>query len=308
MISVHGHSDYLTNPLLATNEIGRQLGAGCLNLFLGAGVSSGFGLPGWYDLVARILGRDGDIAFIDELKKKSNKDLQKAIDDVDVLGQEEDFTKILHAALYSKIADELVDQLPKSPLLLSVAALLTGSCRGRIQRVFTYNYDDLIEQYLGMLGYSVCVRVAPTDFSRRCDVEVNHVHGFLPQSWKSGDVLPKIVLSERSYRERRSKIDEGWSLAVEHSIYERAGLFLGLSGDDTSMLDIFERTKENIERAEDYHGYWLLTPDAYDRNAKDILSVGMCPIRVEKAAMPMFVFRICQQAMAASCGSACSLT
>jgi hypothetical protein len=244
--------------------------------------------------VARILERGDDAAFVDSLKGKSERDIGRLIDDVDD-GTAKYVSKI-YEALYGDVPDGLLEQLQKSPLLLAVAALLTGTYRGRIHYVFTYNYDNLLEQYLDMLGYTVRVRTGPTDFSSKSDVEINHVHGFLPQSWTPDSKVPELILSERSYRGRRSEIDEGWSSYVEHSFYSKAGLFLGLSGDDSATLDLFERTKKRIHRSADYNGYWLLTPDAYDRNAGPIGEVGICPIRIEKEKLPTFVFRVCQAA------------
>lgn len=291
---MHSENDYKADPFLAVDAVGALLRAGCLNLFLGAGVSAGFGLPYWRLLVARILGRGDDAVFIESLRDKSDRDMGRLIDDVD--NGKVDYISRVYGALYDDISETLVDQLQRSPLLLAVAALTTGTSRGRIQHVFTYNYDDLLEQYLNMLGYIVRIRTGHSDYSYKSDVEINHVHGFLPQSWTVDSKLPDLVLSERSYRGRRSGIDEEWSSYVEHSLYSKAALLLGLSGDDSGTLDIFERAKKRVRRSDDYNGYWLLTPDAYLRNAQPIREVGMCPISIEKEQLPTFIFRACQAA------------
>jgi hypothetical protein len=57
-----------------------------------------------------------------------------------------------------------------------------------------------------------------------------------------------------------------------------------------------ERAKGKIHRSEDYTGYWLMTPPAFERNAKSILNVGMCPIKLTKDDFPRFVFALCQHA------------
>ena len=293
----HSVSDYKREPFLATDDIGRFLNNGCLNLFLGAGISKGFGLPEWALLIARVLGKDNDAAYVDEVRAKGPLEQLKLIDSVDD-GSPEYHEKV-HKALYKDVKDNLVDQLPHSPLLLAVTALLTGSCRGRINTIFTYNYDDLLEQYLKMLGYRVCVRNSPTSHSTRADVEINHVHGYLPQSWKKGNDVHHLVLSEKSYRTRRAGIDTGWSASVENSLYSKPALLLGMSGDDGSVLDIFERAHKNIQRAEDYHGYWIMTPDAFARNSDTISgsNIRMCPIGLDKDLFPKFVFEVCQKAL-----------
>jgi hypothetical protein len=294
----YSYPDYKRNPFFATEEIGKLLSNGCLNLFLGSGISQGFGLPEWARLIARVIGRGDDDAYVAKIRSQSLLEQLKLIDPVDTA--DEDYHEKVYKALYKDVKDSLLDQLPRSPLLLAVAALLTGSCRGRIQTVFTYNYDDLLEQYLKMLGYKVCTRTTPTDYSTWADVEINHVHGYLPQSWKKGGRMTELVLSEKSYRNRRAGIDEGWSACVENSFYSRPGLFLGISGDDATMLDIFARAKKKIQRNEDYHGYWIMTPDAFARNEQTIVAdnIRMCPIALDKDKFPEFVFRVCQEALA----------
>jgi hypothetical protein len=105
-----------------------------------------------------------------------------------------------------------------------------------------------------------------------------------------------IVLSEKSYRTRRSDIDKGWSAAVEHGLWSKIGLFIGLSASDQAMLDVMNRVKMTVNRNGDYNGFWLLTPDAYDANKDRVLSVGMCPLRLTKEEIPAFLFEVCEHA------------
>jgi hypothetical protein len=292
---IYSHSDFDRDPFLAAEDISSFLHRGSLMLFLGSGVWSGFGLPSWPRLVARVVDKGDDEEFVQRLAGETDKVLAKLIDDVDD-GSKEYIEKI-HNALYSGVLEDLTERLSQSPLLLAVAALLTGSCRGRISTIITYNYDDLLKQYLQMLGYSVCIRKGPSDTSTWADVEINHVHGYLPQSREGESNASELVFSEKSYRQRRALIDEGWSSYVEHCLYSKIGLFLGLSGDDSSILDIFKRASGKIKRPEDYTGYWLMTPEAYERNAKSIIDVGMCPIKLIKEKFPRFVFDVCQRAI-----------
>jgi hypothetical protein len=292
---IYGYDDYLRDPFLAAKSVGQLLHNGTLRLFLGAGASSGFGLPEWKLLVARILKKDGDTAFVDSLDGKSSAELCRLLDPVD--DKSKAFLLSIHEALYRDIAPTLQEQLLQSPLLLAVAALITGSCRGRVESVITYNYDDLLEQYLHMLGYAICRRTRSDELSTRADLEVNYPHGSLPQSWTATGELPDIVLSEKSYRTRRADIDEGWSAIIEHGLYSKIGFFVGLSGDDSSILDVLRRAQKRLTRNDDYNAYWLLTPDAFERNKDSIRDVGSCPIRLPKERMPEFVFKVCQAAI-----------
>jgi hypothetical protein len=263
-------------------------------LFLGAGASIAFNLPPWKMLIARILGKESDPVFVSELDSKSVTDLRRLVDPFD--DDSATYVENVHNALYRDVKANLLEQLQVSPLLLALAALMTGAHRGRIDSVVTYNYDDLLEQYLMMLGLTVCRRMHPDELSTRADVEINYVHGRLPQLWDASKAMPKLVLSEKSYRSRRAEIDEGWPAWIEQGLHSKIGLFVGLSGDDSSILDILKRAQNRVNRDLPYTGYWLLTPDAFDRNKEDIIEVGMCPIRLEKEQFPNFVFSICQRA------------
>jgi hypothetical protein len=290
------YDDYKRNPFLAAPDIGRLVRNGCLNLFLGAGASAGFGLPEWPRLVSRIVdGRDDD-ALVEQMKKRSEDEQAKLVNAVDT--EDEAYYGRVHHALYDGVADKLLEQLTRSPLLLAVTALLTGTCRGRIRQVFTYNYDDLLEQYLKILGHEVCTRVNPTDFSTWADVEINHVHGYIPQSWEVGQPTTKIILSSKSYRDKRISIGEEWSRIVEDSFYMRPALMVGLSGDDSSIVDVFALARKKIQRPEDYHGYWILTPEAYAKHMDTLThdNVKHCPICLPKDKIPQFIFAVCQEA------------
>jgi hypothetical protein len=292
-VSNYSYEDYRKDPFLAVDGIGSLLRDGVLRLFLGAGVSAGFGLPQWKVLIARVLSRDTDKGFMKSLHSRTPTELTKLVDAID--DGSERYVRGVHEALYRDASPSLFDQLLKSPLLLSVAALVTGAHSGRVDSVITYNYDDLLEQYLRMLGLAVCPRAEPTDLSRRADVEINYVHGRLPQVWDDSAPQPPIVLSDRSYREKRAGIDEGWSAAVQIGLYSKIGLFLALSGDDSSILDLLQRVQTEV-RHPPYNGYWLLTSDAFQRNKKPILDVGMCPISIKKERVPQFIFSVCKAA------------
>jgi len=292
MSAIYSYDDYLTDPFLAAGELGQLLRNSALRLFLGAGASSGFGLPEWKLLIARVLDKDRDSAFLSSLDTMSITDLRRLVDPLD--DGSATYVGRVREALYRDVKADLLEQLQGSPLLLAVAALLTGAHRGRIDSVVTYNYDDLLEQYLRMLGLAVCCRIRPDELSTRADVELNYVHGRLPQGWEASMAIPEIILSEKSYRSRRAEIESGWPAMIAHGLFSKIGLFVALSGDDSSILDVLKRAQNRVRRSADYTGYWLLTPDAFDRNKDDILEVGMCPIRLEKEKIAQFVFRICQ--------------
>jgi len=295
MSTVFSCRDYARTPKLAIPKLGQLLKSGSFCLFLGAGASSGFGLPGWKELIARILDKDDDPEFLNELSQRSVRDLDLLLDDIDDGGIP--FYQCVHKALYRDALPNLSDQLSRSPLLLAIAALMTGAHRGRINSVITFNYDDLLEQYIRMLGLTVCRRVRPDQLSTRSDAELNYVHGNLPQNFDSRQFdSTSLVLSRKSHIRRGAHVDTGWSARVENVLCSKLGLFVGLSGDDDSMLVTLTRARDQINRDEDYIGYWILTPDAFARNSKRVTEAGVCPIPLEIQDIPTFLFETCQAA------------
>lgn len=295
MSTVFSCRDFAQSPQRAIPKLGQLLKRGSFCLFLGAGASSGFGLPGWKELIARILDKDDDPEFLKELSQRSVRDLDLLLDDID--DGSPAFYDHVHKALYKDVSPNLSDQLSQSRLLLAIAALMTGAHRGRINSVITFNYDDLLEQYLKMLGLTVCRRLRPDQLSTRADAEINYVHGNLPQDLVLSALSPtSLVLSRKSYIRRGAQVDKGWSARVENVLYSKLGLFVGLSGDDDSMLSTLTRAREQIHRDEDHIGYWILTPDAFARNSKRVAETGVCPIPLEIPDIPTFLFKTCQAA------------
>jgi predicted Zn-dependent protease with MMP-like domain len=294
---MHSRSDIEDNPFLAANDLGQLLWDGSLRLFLGSGVSRAFGLPDWRELILRVLGKDRDRRFRERTKSKSIQELQSLIDSIDT--DDDKFRDRVRDALYRDVNEtSLVPQLQRSPLLLAVGALMTGVTRGRVTSVVTYNYDDLLEQYMLMLGLTVCVRTMPSDLSRRADIVLNYVHGRVPQRESVVTSPSRILLSEDSYSDRRSEIDEGWSDYIQHGLHSKIALFLGLSGDDGTIKDVMRRSQRRISRGSEYYrGYWILTPNSYKKNKESIAKVGMCPIKLKINEIPQFIFTICQKAM-----------
>ncbi len=292
-MTIYSFPDYDREPTLAKGELGRLLRLGAIRLFLGAGASMGFGLPSWQLLIARVLQQDTNSDFMSTLPTKEPESLCRMVDAVD--DGSETYARKVHEALYRDVPADLVAQFAQSPLLLAAAALVTGTDRGRVDSIVTYNYDDLLERYLRMLGFSSCVRSTPSDLTTRAHVEIGYVHGRLAYTGQDFGRLD-IVLSEKSYRARRSEIQEGWAAIVVHGLCSKIGLFIGLSGNDQSMLDVMERAKNRVARGQNYNGYWILTPNAYEQNKDRILSVGMCPLRFSKEEIPRFLFSVCEQA------------
>ena len=143
---------------------------GKVSLFIGAGVSKSAKLPLWRELLERlimVLGRKGihvDYSKISKDADNSNLIIGRALRKA--FGSEPLFVQAVRDALY---------QNPSSPgsLVDTIAGLIAN--HSNIERVITYNFDDVLEQRM----IKDCCSV--TD-NNRIDPEtfpIYHVHGFL---------------------------------------------------------------------------------------------------------------------------------
>lgn len=156
----------------------RPLAVDRLSLLLGAGASTGAGLPGWDALAVDLLVRSGVAQDKDEASAfLARQDAMLASEAAKAFAA--DFPTALRSALYGD------DDEPEPAVLhLAAAALAASSDPGMVQ-LHTLNFDSLLEAAL---------RRALDEFGRPVDVHeraesaqgpagcyvVNHLHGLLP--------------------------------------------------------------------------------------------------------------------------------
>ena len=278
-------------------KIARDLSDGRLILMLGAGVSMGFNLPSWENLLKNILNtsetaNDNSSLGLDELSVQ--------IDDLehDLKNDYGRYIEIVHNALYSELKDTSLTSsfLTNAPLLLALGAMCVGSVRGRVNHVITLNYDDILEQYLSMLGLKVN---SGFDFKRpnfNSDVRIDHIHGYLPQKIDRKMMIPdnKIILSDASYAEVDNIITPDLSHWLHNITLGYKFFLVGLSGRDNHIKRFLlgVNTKQPLKANED-SGYWILTENAYDEFHVGLSRLGFIVIKKAKEDIPEYILKAC---------------
>jgi hypothetical protein len=142
-----------------------------------------------------------------------------------------DIREVVFQALYEH--DDLAyDKLVTSSRLGALGAMLMGSRRGSVQRVLSFNYDSVLEEYLQLHGYSVnLVRGLPKDLGRE-DVTIYHPHGFLPSKSGFGERTSDIYITKEQKNERMGDRTEPWADFMRELVRSKILLFVGV-GDDT---------------------------------------------------------------------------
>ena len=225
------------------------LAKGSVTFILGAGVSCPYRLPAWQDLVTEVYltSRGIDDSDKREVLFKPYKQQISGYFSGSVLRQARYVT--------SKIEKAQLLQSVKQSLYRSCASLneyptfdsLTAWCKSNKKKVnfVTYNYDDLLEQYLKKQGVD-CVSIynsagfAAYDGSR---IPVYHVHGYLPQSAEP-DLDQELVLSEQQYNQLMTDPEStDWRNHIQRELFaSSACLFLGISLDDPNTRRLLDQT------------------------------------------------------------------
>lgn len=239
-----------------------------LVLFLGAGVSFDYGIPGWKDLVLELLFQQIDEVrrmeqFVTPYRRALAAWLVDYFDyDPVVLARviRNDIRRRSRrqgegdgngggdgGAFLERVREQLYRGLrqPSAPTTLQAVADLveaTGAEQG-LAGIVTFNFDDLLERDLAERAAAGRLHVSPVPISqarraREGVFPIIHPHGFLPREGGGGS--PSIVFAEEDYHELSATVFH-WAL-TEIVAYLRHShvLFLGLSMSDPNLRRLLD--------------------------------------------------------------------
>lgn len=214
-------------------------------LFLGAGVSIDAGLPGWDKLLESLIEQNenpDESVFqpenYDDIERncaQSSLIIARYIK-TGLFLSEENFTEKLRPILYKNI--KTTRTLAKT-IAHCISENYDKSNSG-IESVITYNYDDLIEQELSILG----VDNSPVYEGTRNNLEefpIYHVHGILPETEGPNS---KIILCEEDYHDvyKESYL---WSTVEQlHALNRTVCFFIGLSMTDPNLRRLLDFSRD----------------------------------------------------------------
>lgn len=198
--------------------------------FIGAGFSSSMGLPGWEHLLERVASEVDDSLAYSQVRDMCNGD-------------------VLQIAEYLFLkADKNIGPLRQglSTLLHPTASPLTSTVHVELvnlgaPRVYTTNFDNLIERAYKELGYPIDVIVLPKHvaLSRSEQPQVVKYHGDLKYE-------TTLVLTESSYYSRL-ELDSPMDLKFRSDLLGRSVLFMGYSFRDINIRIIWFKLMEIMQ-------------------------------------------------------------
>lgn len=197
---------------------------GSLGLVVGAGVSISAGLPTWQQLVNRMaeLGKLGsDIGVASLRPETSARYLAGKL-------RPQRFHRILRRALYESYCDG-------SPLLKAVVDLARS---GRVSRVVSSNYDDLLEEKLEALGVSIQAVYDGRAPRQPGAMQIVHIHGFVPRL--SSQSYGELIFTEEDYNRLYNSGYNWQTLELLDVLRHGRCVFVGHSLEDPNMRRVID--------------------------------------------------------------------
>lgn len=275
-------------------------------LFLGAGLSQSIGLPGWADLIYKLLQRsDGNLKLpdIDENSTTNSEKIKEYIKnyaDAYILGNlvknnynknnDEDiksYTKNLHDILYDKKFYDTDNQFENNikESIYKTIYDATTLYKTPIQAIVTYNYDNCLEQTFENNHhkdfYSTIFneqQLREITFTKK--LPVYHVHGFLPYMPEAPNPSEKdlveygksIVLTETEYHHLFADFFNWTNVVQVKYLLEYTCVFMGFSLTDLNQRRLLESIANLIP--DDQHHFVFLSSkkekEPYDNLRKQL--------------------------------------
>ena len=162
-----------------------------------------------------------------------------------------------------------------------------------MNRVISFNYDDLLEVYLRYYGYTVASVAELPAWERNADVSVLHPHGLLPHA-KSDPPQGTLILTQASFDKLAGRLEEMWTRKVLDVFESHFCLFVGLSGNNKNLSSLLSNTKHPTKDL--YWGIRFTDNDADPKNFFWEKRKVYPKVLSSYDDLPTFLFRICQKA------------
>lgn len=293
----------------AKQQILRDLNQGCLGLLLGAGASSAIGLPNWPKLVLSIANEifPGEGHIYDDTQEYDIDVLKALIARVNTkLANQSKYFDLVRVHLYNSVTFDF--KTASKDLLIAISALTVGAKRGTVQNIVTLNFDSVLEWYLDTLGLEINVLSTKQLFHRRCDVNITHIHGFLPYQSEFGPNSDFLIFSKREFEDRVMNDKDYWR---GHLIeYFRRHVFLSVGLSATSLENdvcVYLRylnnwyTDQKISREKPYGYAFIYAPEVRAGQTDILIDTGVVPILYNNHDdVPKMIFEIAKLASQAS--------
>ncbi|SFQ70767.1 SIR2-like domain-containing protein [Variovorax sp. OK605] len=250
----------------------------------------GIGLPSWDELLEALFKSTS-------LTRGKNQTNEIAAEEVlrnGFSGDRIKFAEAIRKALY-EIVNSDPTSIDRSPLMGALGAMVMSSSRGKVSNVITFNFDNLLEEYLESRGFVVrSVDMLPS-WSDYGDVTVLHPHGLLPRDF-GVDLQRGVIFTQYDYANIIGQEKLLWRQRVSDIFRSNTCLFIGLSGTDMNLMSMIQPIKaEHSSMPDHFWGIRLAGPtDSLGSYWEDR---GVVSHKVGSYAdIPLLLLEICKRA------------
>jgi hypothetical protein len=230
-----------------------------LTLVVGSGISAGMGLPTWDELVGalfvavltkRLGGKVSESQAMNIARAERRTTSESPLLSARYLriglgdGATRDsqaFQKALTSTLYGQATKDKLAST--SPLLVELAKLCMPLRTGpKVDRVVTYNFDDLLEEVLTQESVEHRSIYYANQHAHETELPIYHVHGFLPREPDKFDHLNDAILafSEEGYHQL-FRDPYHWANVIQlQAFQQQTCLLVGLSLTDPNLRRLLE--------------------------------------------------------------------
>lgn len=236
-------------------EISRQR----LCLMVGAGVSARLGLPEWPRLAVRVAEAVSDSlkltgaerVAVNDIRSGAPTDtlLRRMLRARTMLKDDRRFDDIVSDCLYQDLSERKPNPGPTlmdaSATLRALGLMVSGSMRGRINEVVSFNFDCILEWYLMQHGMVVAsYRSWPSDYID-ADVRIYHPHGYAPFPWSRlyGSKSEVLAFDEETVGKIAVDPANNWKHLYRYLFCTRKVFAVGLSGKDPIVNLVLQEAK-----------------------------------------------------------------
>lgn len=240
---------------------------GQFSLFLGAGVSSSAGMPGWNNLLNSLF-----ISYLtqefDTDKTVNRSEIPEMVDRLNKVSESsalmgaryirkgltgktpatDNFVKAITESLY-ELRNKKFDI--SSPLIQEIASMCMPRRTGaKVRSVVNYNFDDLLERQLTTSSISHRSIYTESEAYDPEELPVYHVHGFLPENRKNYNSLEKstLVFLEEGYHHIYTNAYHWSNLVQLNCLRENNCLMIGLSMTDPNLRRLLDISARSVEQ------------------------------------------------------------
>lgn len=266
---------------------------GRLALFLGAGTSKFYDLPDWKTLIDKLYLMHGGT--------KPNGNLKIAAEELRnnyYPSNKSNFLKAVHQALYANASGDF-EIIRTNRTLTAIAALVMASSRGKIGKVITLNYDNILELYLMYHGFLTASVHNPIHWNSSADVTVFHPHGFLPFGHDQDQNFSEdIIFDQHSYSQLVNDLTNPWFQEISTILRTHFTFYIGLSGDDDNLERMLVLAREQHAICQDGVLFCGLRFSQDDNRIEFFKRRGIYTFKVTQYDndVPIFLLKICQKA------------